>query len=102
MRGWRVAALVLVLCSHGPVCRAGDRVELRAELDLRLVNSQATPSFLEGGLGRQRFDGEHEGLRLGRAFATARVRIGDTVTANAVLGTYGDHDKNPIDLTEAY
>src|SRR4051812_27376368 len=102
MRGLHVAACVLILCTQGGVARAGDRVELRGELDLRLVHSDATPSFLEGGFGRQRFDSEHEGVRLGRAFATARVRVSDTVTANAVLGTYGDHDKNPIDLTEAY
>jgi hypothetical protein len=102
MRATAAVAIVLSLGTHALACHAGDRVELRGELDLRLVHSDGTPSFLEGGFGRQRFDAEHEGLRLGRAFATARVRLGDTVTANAVIGTYGDDDENAVDLTEAY
>ena len=73
-----------------------------AELDLRLVESDASPSFLEGGLGRQRFDPDHDGLRLGRAFIAARLRLADTVTAQVVAGSYGDDDRNPVDLTEAY
>jgi len=102
VRATRAVALACALGLHALACHAGDRIELRGELDLRLVDSDATPSFLDGGLGRQRFGSEHDGLRLGRAFATARWRLSDTVTANAVLGTYGDHDKNPIDLNEAY
>ena len=102
MRGAYAVVTWVALGMLTLTCQAGDRVELRGELDLRLIDSDATPSFLEGGYGRQRFDEDHDGLRLGRAFLTARVRLSDTVTANAVVGTYGDHDKNPIDLTEAY
>ncbi len=98
----RTVAVLLSLGLHALACRAGDRLEVRGELDLRLVDSDASPSFLEGGLGRQRFDPDHDGLRLGRAFVVARLRLADTVTANMVAGSYGDHDKNPVDLTEAY
>ncbi len=71
-------------------------------LDLRLIDSDGSPSFLEGGLGRQRFDADHDGLRLGRAFVDARFRLDDTVTARVVAGSYGDDDVNAVDLTEAY
>jgi hypothetical protein len=101
----RVAAAIvamLALSAQALTCRADDRIELRGEFDSRLIYSDATPSFLEGGFGRQRFDEDHQSLRLGRAFGTARVRLSDTMTANAVVGTYGDDDKNAIDLTEAY
>lgn len=100
-RAGPVVAL-LSLVTHALACYAGDRLEVRGELDLRLVDSDASPSFLEGGLGRQRFDADHDGLRLGRAFIAARLRLADTVTANLVAGSYGDQDKNAVDLTEAY
>ena len=67
MRCARAVAIVLLLGSHALTCHAGDRLEVQGELDLRLVDSDASPSFLEGGLGRQRFDSDHDGLRLGRA-----------------------------------
>ncbi len=98
----RAVAVLLCLGLHALACSAGDRLEVRGELDLRLIDSDATPSFLNGGFGRQRFDPEHDGLRLGRAFVAARLRLAETVTAHLVAGTYGDHDKNPVDLTEAY
>jgi hypothetical protein len=100
-RARRIAALLL-LGSHALACHAGDRLDLQGVLDLRLIDSDGSPSFLEGGLGRQRFDADHDGLRLGRAFVDARLRLGDTLTAHVVAGSYGDHDVNAVDLTEAY
>jgi hypothetical protein len=102
MRRARTLPVCLVLGLHSLACGAGDRLEVRGELDLRLVYSDASTSFLEGGLGRQRFDPDHDGLRLGRAFAVARFRMTDTVSAHLVADTYGDHDDNPVDLSEAY
>jgi hypothetical protein len=102
MRRARPVVVLLSLVTHALACNAGDRLEVRGELDLRLVDSDASQSFLEGGLGRQRFDADHDGLRLGRAFIAARLRLADTVTANLVAGSYGDDDKNTVDLTEAY
>jgi len=102
MRSTYAVLVLLSLGLHTIACSAGDRLEVHGELDLRLIDTDATPSFLEGGLGRQRFDPDHDGLRLGRAFVAARLRLSDTVTTHLVAGTYGDHDKNPVDLTEAY
>ncbi len=102
MRCARAVAIVLLLGSRALTCNAADRLEVQGELDLRLVDSDASPSFLEGGLGRQRFDSDHDGLRLGRATFDARLRITDIVTARVVANTYGDDDTNAVDLTEAY
>ena len=100
----RLAWAALVACLLlGPLeCGAGDRLEATGELDLRLVSSDASPSFLDGGLGRQRFDPDHEDFQLGRAFAAVRYRVTDTVSAHLVAGSYGDGDEAPVDITEAY
>jgi hypothetical protein len=102
MRCARAVAILLLLGSRALTCNAADRLEVQGVLDLRLVDSDASPSFLEGGLGRQRFDSDHDGLRLGRAIFDARLRITDIVTARVVADTYGEHDANAVDLREAY
>lgn len=97
----RTRLLVLLLCL--PLAAgADDRFELRGELDLRAVHSEATPSFLYGGLGRLRFDDEHDGLRLGRILLDGRARLSDTVQLRAVGNVWGEPDTNTFDLTELY
>ena len=99
----RVAALLVgLLAIGGGTARADDRFELAGMFDVRAVSADATPSFLNGGLGRTRFDSDHEGLRLGRAFALGRVRLTDTLSASAVIEAYGDGDKTPVGVTEAW
>ncbi|MFO1406361.1 MAG: hypothetical protein U1F08_02375 [Steroidobacteraceae bacterium] len=96
----RCAALLILVAPC--IAWGGDRIELLGELDLRAVWSDASPSFLEGGLGRQRFDPDTDGAALGRAFGALRYRVTDTVTANLVAGSWGDADEAPVDVTEAY
>jgi hypothetical protein len=79
---------------------AADLLTIDGELDLRWVHSTGELSFLNGGVGILRFDPEHDELRLGRAFLVSRLRVSDTVTLHAVVDTYGDHDRNPVDLSE--
>lgn len=81
---------------------AQDRLDLTAEADVRWVAASGAPSYLNGGEGLLRFDPEHEDLRLGYALLAARLRISDTLTAHVVADAYGDHDRNFIDLSEAY
>jgi len=100
--GMRTVAALLLLGFQALAARAGDRLDVRGELDGRLIFSDASPSFLEGGFGRQRFDPDHEDFRLGRAFVDARLRLTDTLTAHAVIDTYGDGDKHAVDASEAY
>lgn len=99
------AAVVLLIASAAfgsSASRADDRFTLDGDLDVRWVHATGDPSFLNGGLGVLRFDPDHEGLELGRAFLAPNWRIDNLVSLHAVVDTYGDHNRNPVDLSEFY
>jgi hypothetical protein len=81
---------------------AQDRVSVNGDFDLRWVHATGDPSYLNGGLGVLRFDPEHEGIEFGRAFLAPNFRVTDIVAVRAVIDAYGDHDRNPVDLSELY
>jgi hypothetical protein len=93
-----------VLCSLLGIASASaqDRLDLIGEADVRWVAASGAPSYLNGGEGLLRFDPEHEDLRLGYVFLASRLRITDILSAHVVAYAYGDHDRNFIDLSEAY
>ena len=94
----RLAGIACALaCAAG--ARAGD---WELALDLRAVDSDGQTSFLDNGLGKLRFDAEHEGLQLGRLRAAWKQPLGDVFAAHLEASTWDGDDKNPIDLTEAY
>jgi hypothetical protein len=70
-------------------------------LDLRAVAADGLPSYLNGGLGKLRFDPAHDGLRLGQLRLAVRTPVTDTVGFTAEATTWGDHDKQALDLIEA-
>ena len=70
-------------------------------LDLRAVTSRGLPSYLNGGLGKLRFDPAHDGLRLGQLRLAVRTPVTDTLAFTAEATTWGDHDKQDLDLIEA-
>jgi hypothetical protein len=94
--------LILAGCLWAHSGMAGDRLDLTGQLDMRWVGATGETSYLNGGLGALRFDPDHEGLRLGRAFLASRLRLTDIVTLHMVLDSYGDHDRNPIGLSECW
>lgn len=81
---------------------AQDRLSVAGDVDVRWVNASGDLSFLNGGPGILRFDPEHEGIRLGRAFLAPKWRLTDILTLHAVIDAYGDHDRNAVDLSEFY
>jgi hypothetical protein len=81
---------------------AQDRLTVDGEVDVRWVHATGEPSFLNGGDGVLRFDPDHEGLELGRAFLAPIWRITDIVALHGVIDTYGDHNRNPVDVSELY
>ena len=93
------SAAVLALLAGAPARAAS---ELDLSLDIRVVSSDATPSRLTGGLGTLRYDEDHQGLRLGYLRLGYRGDLSPTLRLTAEAVSYGDHDVNPIDLTEAY
>jgi hypothetical protein len=81
---------------------ADDTLIIDGLVDLRAVSATAQPSYVDGGLGTVRFDDSHDGLRLGRASLSARLRITDTLSATAVVDAYDDGDQDPVGISEAF
>jgi hypothetical protein len=71
-------------------------------LDTRLVASDGQKSFLDDGLGALRYGEDRSGIQLGRARFALGQPIGDILALRLDASYWGEHDKNPIDLTEAY
>jgi hypothetical protein len=78
------------------------RAEIEASLDLRLVESDGRDSFVDGGLGKLRYDGDDEGPQLGRARLAWRGAVAGNWHASVDLSAWSLDDHNPIDVTEAW
>jgi hypothetical protein len=102
MRRWRCPVLIgLSLMAAG--AGAQERLSVVGDVDLRWVNATGGGiSYLNGGLGILRFDPDHEGVQLGRAFIAPTLRLTDVVTVHAVFDAYGDYGGNPVDVSEFY
>lgn len=72
------------------------------DLDVRFVGSDAQQSIQDSGLGTLRFERDQSGVRLGRARFAVSESLGEVLSLHFDASTWGDHDRNPIDLTEAY
>ena len=87
-------------CLWAAMAAADDRLDVIGSLDVRWIHADSQTSYLDGGLGTLRFDPDREGVRLGRALLSARLRITDIVSLHAVVDAYGDHDRNAVDISE--
>jgi len=76
--------------------------EIEASLDLRVVNSDGRNSYLDGGLGKLRYDNHDDGLQLGRARFAWRDSIGGNWHASVDLSAWSTNDHNAIDVTEGW
>jgi hypothetical protein len=94
-------ALALML-SVATISEASEPLDVRVGLDVRGVTSDATQSFLDGGLGRVRFDEDHNGLRFGQAYLAARYRFSDALSLQTDVLAYGDSHGGALDITQAY
>ena len=92
----RLLPLALALCAV-PV----SATELRAMLDLRAVNSQAARSFLDGGLGKSRYNAGSPAINVGQAVVRGEFDLADTVSASVELSG-DDHHHNVVDIREAW
>ena len=72
------------------------------DVDARLVSSQGERSVINGGLGTVRYDDTQSGLRLGRARLALSETFGEVWSLHLDASSWADHDRNPVDLTEAY
>ena len=67
----------------------------------RLLAADGGRSFLDGGLGKLRFDETDEPLALGVALLDYQARVAPTLAVRGVTSVYDDVDR-AVDLNEAY
>ena len=72
------------------------------DLDGRLVDVSAPPPYIAGGLGALRFGGDESGARIGRIRLALTQRFGNLWSVHLDASSWGDHDKSPAGLTEAW
>jgi hypothetical protein len=81
---------------------AGDVGQFDLAFDARAIASDARRTFLDGGLGKLRFDDGDDGLQLGRVRLGWRNTLGESWHASIDASAWSGNDHNPIDLTEAF
>ena len=69
--------------------------------DARLVRSSAERSWTDGGMGKLRYDGGNDGLRLGQAVLRGDADVADTVSA-VLIAQAADDRPHAVDITEAW
>jgi hypothetical protein len=99
---WR--GLLAYTCMAGAFAAspATDAASYDFAIDVRAVDSNGRDSYLDGGLGKLRYDKDDSGLHLGRLRAAITQPLGEVFSAHAEVSSWGDSDKNPVDLTEAF
>lgn len=97
-RRFGIACLTLA----GAYCWPALATDWELDLDTRLVEVDAPPPFIDGGTGLTRFGGDQSGLRLGRARLALTQSMGNLWSVHLDASSWGDHDKIPAGLTEAY
>src|SRR5262245_38998338 len=95
----RASVSTLVVLCASAAAEAGD---WDLSIDVRALDSDGHRSFLEHGQGKLRFDDDHSGFRLGRLRGAWTQPLGEVFSAHVDATSWGDDDKNVVDLTEAY
>ncbi|HEV2701111.1 MAG TPA: hypothetical protein VGV09_05750 [Steroidobacteraceae bacterium] len=90
------AALFVLAVAHAQAA------DWDASVDLRMVGAHAPTAVPDGGLGMLRYGDDRDGLQLGRARFALSQNLGELLTFKADASAWGQHDRNPLDLTEAY
>lgn len=74
---------------------------ISGQLDLRVLSADDARSWVDEGLGKQRFDNSQGNIKLGQAIVEARGNITDTLSGKLVVNGYDDR-QGFADITEAY
>lgn len=101
MRRWGLLCTLLLVAATAATSAAWSQ-SIDASVDVRLVDSEATRSYLEGGLGTLRYGDEQSGVQLGRARLAVGLPVGQVIELKLDGSSWGGGDRNPFDLTEAY
>jgi hypothetical protein len=95
-------ALLALTASAAHATDTFEHPDWEVDLDVRLVSSDGQQSFMNGGLGTLRYDHTESGLQLGRARFAVSETFAQVWSVRIDASSWGDHDNNPVDLTEAY
>ena len=94
-------AVIVAFAALLPVLAAGDD-GFSLSADIRLVASDARRSYLEGGLGKLRFDEDNDGLQAGRLRAGWDRPLGESFALHLDASLWNGDDNNAFDLSEAW
>jgi hypothetical protein len=83
-----------------PSARA-DAVKIEGYADLRLIHAPDERAWEDGGLGKTRFGGGDDDVKLVEVVGEITAEIAPELTAFAGL-RYDEHQRTPVDLMEAY
>jgi hypothetical protein len=75
--------------------------ELRGLLDIRAVDADASRSFVDGGLGKTRYDAGSPRLSVGQAVLRGDMDLTDTIAASADISADDKHH-GVVDVREAW
>jgi hypothetical protein len=76
--------------------------QLDLTVDMRLIAADSRTSYLDSGLGKLRFDEDHDGVQIGRLRAAWNQPLGEVLDLHIDASLWRLSDYNAIDLTEAY
>jgi hypothetical protein len=97
----KLAGLALPALALAVAAGAAQAVEWHGLLDVRAVDASASRSFLDGGMGKLRYDSGSDRLSLGQAVLRADADLLDTVSARVELSADQQHN-GVIDVREAW
>lgn len=99
--GARLTALALLVLAAPAWAQQGID-GFNAGIDLRAVTASGARSYLDGGLGDLQYDPQHAGARLGGIWLDYNGSVHDVVHFVADAVGYGDGNRFPLDLTQAF
>src|SRR4051812_1094771 len=70
-------------------------------LDVRAVSAHAQDSWTRAGLGKLRYDGQNDGLRLGQAMLRIDAELLDTVSGVLIFNAADDR-RGVLDINEGW
>lgn len=79
-----------------------DGAEWRGLLDVRAVDAGANRGFLDGGMGKTRYDAQSPRLSVGQAVLQGDMDVADSISASVVLSAEQQHRGRAVGVREAW
>ncbi|HXT22739.1 MAG TPA: hypothetical protein VN923_18475, partial [Thermoanaerobaculia bacterium] len=98
----RVAGGVVALLVLAAPLRAVIEQDVHGVVSLRALAVSGGDSWVDGGLGKLRFDDDDEPLSFGAAHVAYRARLTPILALRAAASAYADGPGSLVDLDEAY